>query len=214
MKKKYVAIIAFSASCLLLGSLVYCGISAFPEILETESHKEIVNEPKQRIANEETIIVPQETFFEKEEPVIITNDLSGAIVSNHVSSNDEKAVYTPIKISFSGVSSESHKTQKIETIEREDVTFLHDEPVVSISVPTIAIEPEITHDVEIVEERVSYSSRQSINSEKPVKVKKAKKVVSKPNNHKELIECSLLVVAAVDIISMLLVVHRRRKLLK
>ena len=59
MKKKYVAIISISTISLIFGGLVYCGISAFPELLEPEE-EQVEQKAKHHLAIEPTFVNPSE----------------------------------------------------------------------------------------------------------------------------------------------------------
>ena len=212
MKKKYVAIISISTISLIFGGLVYCGISAFPELLEPEE-EQVEQKAKHHLAIEPTFV--NQVYDNSSSDVVVVSGGAGAgsasfegFVSNPVN--------TGAKISFVDkennpkVSAESfkearHKVEHPFFEERSDVSFLDN-----------SINGYVAHEEKhVAKETHYYGSSKKETSVSPVTtVNKAINVPTNKSANKEITECSLLVIAAVDLISMLLIVHKKRRLLR
>ena len=92
MKKKFVAMIVVSSVGLVLGGLIYLGISSSPEILESKKSIKVEEANEASVINNETIVVEEETMFEQ--PVIVEESYGG-VAADYVPSifDDSEVVY-------------------------------------------------------------------------------------------------------------------------
>lgn len=214
IKKKLIAIIALTTSGLLLGSLVYCGITAFPEVLQSDKELKKAQNDTFVPSNKETLIVPFETE-EKENNPFNEVFISGAI-SDYISSslNDGEVVY----VGFADNSSKTKKslespafdnaTIRRETLTQEDSRFSIMETDYAETV--VARKSEDNHNLDT--KHISSSSSEIT----PVLTKTVKSKAKKQSTatHREIAECSLLVVGIINIISLVAIEHKKRKLLR
>ena len=212
MKKKFVAIIVAGTVSLLLGGIVYCGISAFPELLkedlEGENVAEANNAAQEHHVTHYVADVEIEVAEEKAEAPVIT----AATVSE-----SKVAAFSVDDKGFEGfVTVDSASTIK-EIIISSGLSHFVDESLFE-TISFVEIEQPIIE--EIVTQKVEHVSHhiEEKNDEPVIKAKTVNsKAVANTNNSsssKATIECSLLVIGAVDIISILLVRHKKRHLLR
>ena len=88
MKKKILVPIVLSSIGLLIGGLIYLGISSFPELLESEKTVKPVNNAVPFV--DDTIVVEGDKLFQ-EEPSIVSNGGVGGYVSDYIPSSVNSA---------------------------------------------------------------------------------------------------------------------------
>lgn len=210
MKKKFVAIIAAGTVSLLLGGLVYCGISAFPELLEEDAENENIAEVKNAVKDHQKTFVVDD--FETESSL----DNDSPIVA---SVSETKSAVEPINDNnFEGFVSVESFHQIKEIIVSTGLSHFIDETQITEILSFVEV-PEVFEEENISQTSyVSHHVEEIKIVEPAVKAKAVKsKAVSnadKSASSKATIECSLLVIGAVDLISMLLVRHKKRHLLR
>lgn len=205
MKKKVVAIIAVSSIGLLLGGLVYLGVTSFPELLESEkTTKEKENKVAPIVRN--TIIVENEKFVEEPE---VEATASGYGFSDYIPSslNEKQIEYIDLpsdfKINISVIE------EVIDSPLSDYQAAFSNESSFEIISDSSTIE---THEEPVIAEHTFYASHEEKEAA-PIHVTKTRKAKSSYKNtvrsNEALVETSLIVVGAVDLISMILI--RRRK---
>lgn len=212
MKKKYIAIISIAAAGLLFGSLVYCGISAFPELLVEEEQE----------ANEKHHIVVKETYLNHVDngspSVVVVSDSasSGGSFEGFVPSTYEGKVI--VSLSNNGGVNKNKGDKKISSFKQTESSIDNKITAFAGDMFIATSEPTTHHDVAVQSSSSHYYSHKNSESAllKDVAPKAAINVPQEKKNssHKEILECSLLVVGVVHIISMLLLKHRKRKLFR
>ena len=211
MKKKFVAIIVASTVSLLLGGIVYCGISAFPELLEEDLQNQDVAEVKKANNNHATHYVADfeiEPVKEDATPVLNAAPISESKVSNDITEDNGFGGFISVDAisSIKEIIISSSLSHFIDDSLFENINFVEiQEPVIEE-----IIAPKVEH--------VSHHIEESSVEASPVVIKTVKsKARSNKNNSassKATVECTLLLIGAVDLISMLLVRHRKRHLLR
>lgn len=215
MKKRYIAIISIASVGLLFSSLVYCGIKAFPELLEEE--QEVKEEKHHRLVVE--TYVNQVATNDAPAVVVISDSPStnGATVSDFTPSSYEGEVVLSFVKSSSTKSSHSHFKTPIKTTEEHldgPVATFIDEPVITI----VNEQPAAKTGVSSSNEKHFYGSYRK-NDDVVINTNTVNKIVNNPvsnqhNTNKGIAECSLLVIGIVDLISILLIRHRKRRLFR
>ena len=206
MKKKFVAMIALSSVGLLLGGLIYLGISSFPELLESE--KSVKNEESGAIVPvvKDTIIVEEEKLFEEPASANVSSTGYSEYIPSSFDFSEIEYIDIP-KISHNKIV--SFESEKISRNDDSLVGFVEDfivaEPV-SISSESVAINPIVS----VNHSSSSYSSKEEktetiINKVNKTKVNNKQTVRS----NQALVETSLLVVGAVDLLSIILVKRKK-----
>ncbi|MBP5574448.1 MAG: hypothetical protein J6X50_01735 [Bacilli bacterium] len=204
-KKILIPIFAVSAVALLFGGLIYVGASTFPELLEP-NQKEQVNSPKEAFRIKEEVTISYDDSFTQNEsiPALVgyTTSVNG--------DNTQNLIATDIKVSSSG-STNSVKEEKVATFHTKD--FFMRVEVSSFETGLVS-----SNFVTNVESNQSHEHLRVSMNESSVSTKVNKKVAS-PNNrstssHREIAECSILVIGIVNILSFLLVAHRKRKMFR
>lgn len=206
MKKKFVVGIVVSSIGLLLGGLIYVGISSFPELLENEkaaNNEEGHIKPviKQTITIEESV---------NEEPSAIVIDNGTNYIPSTIESSPVLFLDAPKIIKETNASSKSidkgHKDFSLVT------DFIEGSASNSYTFET---NNTGTQKVTCTSEHFSYS--EETLKESAVLKTNAKKAKMKKNqsvrSNEALVETSLLVVGVVDIISMILI-NRKKHLLR
>ena len=198
-KKKFVPAIIVSSIGLLLGGLIFLGISAFPELLEEE--KEVQEEEKHLVVLKTDIVINADNGYVSQ-PGEVTNSAEA------VASYDNMEVITISSVRVSNGKKDSLETKS----HSHDDLFMNN--------PHQIIEDASSSSAHVNEqqfenEHVSFaSSKESTRPLETVKVKKAKVNKNKSMRSNEaLVETSLLVIGAVDIISMILI-KRKKHLLR
>ena len=219
MKKKIIVPIVLSSVALLLGGLIYLGISSFPELLESEKSIK-AKEAEAPIFVDDTVVVEEDKLFAPN-AVNATPSLSGG--SEYVpSSNSGDVTYIDAPASsYEGKASVSTgKPSYKEPIAFDSHPFFEVESnheslcggFVIDSFETIVEQPIVTNDhasYSSYVEKVDDTAHQEIVKTKKAKVNNKKSVRS----NQALIETTLLVIGAVDIFSMILI-HRRKHLFR
>lgn len=216
MKKKIIALMVLSSVGLVLGGLIYLGISSCPEILE--SKKNVIGEEANEAPaiNNETIIVEEDIMFEQ--PVLVDDACSSAS-ADYIPSffDDSEVVYidSPSESISLTLSSDSFAHFKEEPIILEfyPTTFddSHEEGFAALIDEPIE---EIAEENTIYEEHVLYTSSLEDKDEAPLKLIKTPKIRANKNqtirSNQAVVETSLIVIGAVDLLSVILIKRRRR----
>ena len=218
MKKKVIIPIVLSSVALLLGGLIYFGISSNPELLESEKSIK-AKEADAPIFVDDTVVVEEDKLFAPK-AIEVNPFLGGG--SNYVpSSIDGDVTYIDAPSSF-----ESKTSIEISKPSFKESTILETEPLfhVESGIDTLAgnftiAEKETTVEQSAIsEEHFSYSSfterveepaHKEITKTKKARINKNKSIRS----NEAVIETTLLVIGAVDIFSMILI-HRRKHLFR
>ena len=216
MKKKVIVPIVLSSIGLLLGGLIYLGISSFPELLESE--KSLPNkEANTPIFVDDTEVVDGDKLFAPNIAEAIPS-LNGG--SEYVPNSDSEVTY------IDAPSYEVKASVEISKPSFKESAILSSEPLfqvesgidtlkgafTTVSQETSKEEPAISNDNFYYSSYVEKSD-ENIHRE-VIKTKKAR--VNKNNSirsNEALIETTLLVIGAVDIFSMILI-HRRKHLFR
>ena len=216
MKKKVIVPIVLSSVALLLGGLIYFGISSNPQLLESE--KSIKKEADAPIFVDDTIVVEEDKLFAPK-AVEATPSLGGG--SDYIPSSvsgDVTYIDAPSSASESKASVSTSKPSFKESAIFDIHPLFHEENNhESFGSFVISTESSVEQPV-VSNEHVSYSSsiekaddsvHQEIVKTKKTRVNKNKSIRS----NEALIETTLLVIGAVDIFSMILI-HRRKHLFR
>lgn len=254
MKKKYIVAIIIPSICLVFGSLVYCAISAFPELLLSEEEKQ---ERLKQAEEEERFFLGDTNDFhndyylfndeskDEEKPVEVGfvfesspvevapelyDEVEFIMVDAHeapvfeIETNDEPTTFvenidtTSLQVNEVIISNENTLSiisdEKIATVEEiSDDSFIaaddlfieetnealdvvemnnHVKSGLSAALPVAISENEIVEETEVLE-------------------RKEKKIVEQETTiHNEVLECTLLVIGFVDILSFFLIRKRKR----
>lgn len=197
MKKKYIAIIAISSVTLLLGSSIYCGICAYPELLKNSDEENVVT-LNNEIEQEETNIFSYENYDEPSQAIVIE---SGSVSSNVFADNSLTSSRPSKKTIF-------------------DDLFFEIVPTIEESVKNDIISSDSVEICENYDHESSYifyehdEANDVSNSYK--KLNTRKNIFHLINNyektsHQAVLETSLIVIAFVDILSLLLVNRKKFK---
>ena len=218
MKKKVIVPIVLSSIGLLLGGLIYLGISSFPELLESEKSIK-AKETNAPIFVDDTVIVEEDKMFA---PEVINTVPSANGASEYVpSSNGGDVTY----IDAPSTSSESKASVETGKKSFKEVVLVEHNPLIKFESGVddcggfviTPIETSIEQPV-VSDEHISYSCYVEKNDEsvhqEVIKTKKARVNKNKSvRSNEALIETTLLVIGAVDIFSMILI-HRRKHLFR
>lgn len=224
MKKRYVAIISICTASLLFGGLVYCGISAFPELLKPEE-EEAPKEEQHLLVGIVDTYHHYETKADEKEEQTITLFVGGSSNNNH--SHKGKGFSLTMleadKVKVVEIKDLGSNSIKREPISRDEVSFT------AVSAPVVEFAPAIEkvehQETKAPEVKVTpYTYQNSIRSKSSRKVayvnKESKEetlhvdVTETKVTHKEFLECSLLVVGAVEILSFILVKRRKHRMFR
>ena len=222
MKKRYVAIISICTASLLFGGLVYCGISAFPELLKPEEEEAPKEEQRLLVGIVDTYH-HYETQAKEEQN--ITLFVGGS--SNNDHAHHDKGVsfsfFDADKVTIIEAKDTGKNSIRKESIARDEVSFA------IVNAPVVEVAPaseKVTHsETKVTETKVTpYTYQNSIRNETPRKVTYVNKeqkeealnveVTETKTTHKEFLECSLLVVGAVEILSFILVKRRKFRMFR
>lgn len=233
MKKRYIALIAIPTACLLFASLIYCAISSFPELLEFDKKEEEIDETKEgkQLFVEEKITY--DSPKEVTEPIVVfdaieTTDTVYCIEFDEVETPSFEVGSiennTPITVDLSFEEVTSIKEQPV-SVEQDNV----EESVSDVVIENIEELVEDTKVVEVFEEEINYisSNRYYVETVSNYEINIEEKenwylledgenevvvcdtVATPVNKHYEVLECTLLVVGIVELLSLLLI--RRKK---
>ena len=198
-KKNFVPAILVGSIGLLLGGLIFLGVSAFPELLEEE--KEVTEEKEHLYVLKTDIAINTENGYVSK-PGTTNNAAEPA------NSYDDLQI---INISSVKVSNET-KTAVISKSYTHDDLFLNKPHKIleDISISGAHTNAQKVED-NFVNEHISYSSYKE--SSHPVEQVKTKKAVVNKNrstrSNEAVVETSLLVIGAVDVISMILIKRKK-----
>ena len=205
MKKKFIVAIVLSTVGLLFGGLIYVGVSSFPELLKSE--KAIKAEEERATFNNHVVNIEEVV----EEPEVIFDSVSS--VSSLATDNESH--YVEASTSVKSASTIDAHDKELILIEFQPIewceTSLLDSDIrhtfISEPIETIVEEPVVTN------EHVSYSSIEKADEGVQLETLKVKKNKVNKNqsvrSNQAVVETSLLVIGAVDILSVILI--RRRK---
>lgn len=219
MKKKYIAIIVCSTVALLFGSLIFCAINAFPELLEEEQETKAIE-----MVDEEIIDVPFEyedhAIEETYEAPVVTIETeytyeAATEVATTTNFEVEEVVVTDDSVAFTATIIEETKTIEETVVEPEivveealieDVSIDYEEMEIienideDLIVKTAASEVIEEENVTVLEEGSAPLLFDDIALSQQYANNKA---------HKEIIECTLLVVCVVEILSVLFLKRKK-----
>ena len=216
MKKKVILPIVFSSIALLMGGLIYLGVSAFPELLEEEEEVEA----KKTVAHNVADFRMVSNEAEPSEPAEIEIASVTEVNSNYVSlSNKPSATNTRVYSNFSKskvdfvIVDHSFAGELIVVDSHSFIKHDNDDEKSFVVPNETTVEQQVASD-----EHTSYSSYLE-KTDESVHQEKAKVKKSKANNYtttrsnEALAETSILVIGAVDVFSMILI-HRRKHLFR
>lgn len=220
MKKRYIAIIVCSTAALLFGSLIFCAINAFPELLEEEQETKAIE-----MVDEEIIDVPfeYETHVEEqtyEAPVVAaeteyTFETATEVATTTNFETEEMVVVTDAPTTVTTLEIEETKIVEETIVEPEimveeaiieDASIDYEEATIIESVDedliikTAASEVTEQENVTVLEEGSAPLLFDDIALSQQYANNKA---------HKEIIECTLLVVCVVEILSVLFLKRKK-----
>ena len=213
MKKKIIVPIVLSSIGLLIGGLIYLGISSFPELLESEKSVKPVNNEAVPFVDD-TIIVEGDKLFQ-EEPTIVSEGGVGGFVTDYIPSSVNSADIQ--YIDAPAPTKETKSSPRFTNISHVEFSFIEDEQISIENHFEAAIDTFVVESNESSHEHFYYASQDNAVEEAPLKVKKAKSVKTNKNqkirSNEALVETSLLVIGAVDVFSMILI-HRKKHLFR
>ena len=213
MKKKIIVPIVLSSIGLLIGGLVYLGISSFPELLESEKSAKPVNNKVVPFVDD-TVVVESDKLFQ-EEPTIVSEGGVGGYVTEYIPSslNNADVQY----VDAPATTKETKSSPKFINISHVEFSFIEDEAITVENHFETAVDSFVVETNETSHEHLDYVSQENVVEETPLKVKKVKSVKATKNqkirSNEALVETSLIVIGVVDIFSMILI-HRRKHLFR
>lgn len=203
MKKKVIIPIVVGSICLLFGGLIYLGVSAFPELLLSE--EQLKAQEVERTAFINRAVVNEEP---SEGAVVIFSDAASDVVDNYIPSvaYEAEASYTVAKVETSNTAS----SKKIDFFESHPL--FHEESNLE-SLANGALIFEQKEEPVIITEHINHSYTESIEGnvrQEVIKTKKARVSKNKSTRSNEaIVEASLLVIGAVDVLSMILIKRKK-----
>ena len=218
MKKKIIVPIVLSSIGLLIGGLIYLGISSFPELLESEKSIQ-AKEANAPVFVNNKVVAEDDALFEPVSDATVPS-IGGALeyvpssIDGSVTYIDAPSNSYEVKANVE-INKPSWKDAFIEALPTFEIEYGVESFSGDFNVGSF--EASIEQPV-IVDGHSSYSSyaektdetaRQEVNKTKKARVNKTKSVRS----NEALIETTLLVIGAVDIFSMVLI-HRRKHLFR
>ena len=202
MKKKVIIPIVVGSISLLFGGLIYLGISAFPELLLSE--EQLKAQEVERTAFINRAVVNEEP---SEGAVVIFSDAASDVVDNYIPSvaYEAEASYTVAKVETSNTSS-----KKIDFFESHPL-FHEESNLESLANGALIVEQK--EEPVIITEHINHSYTESIEGnvrQEVIKTKKARVSKNKSTRSNEaIVEASLLVIGAVDVLSMILIKRKK-----
>ena len=212
-KKKFVPVIVVSSIGLVLGGLIYLGISAFPELLEEEDGLEVKEEIEAAPVETHTIIAEEK--IEEEQPSEVNAVSFGGFAESISSFFNGDGFFFNIS-----ANDEVNETEAVNDIVISDSVILGfipsftDEIVSEDLVEEVYDEPTLVVDEPVVvEDSFLYDSSIS-EADTSLKTVRVNKRVNKTNNkttrsNEAVVETSLLVIGAVDVLSMILIKSKK-----
>lgn len=234
MKKRYVALIVVSSMVLVFGSLIAYAITAFPELLMTEEQKK----EKARLAQMEEDVYFEDAYVSQEDNYYFENESvdynvviedaapieTAAIVSNVVVDIPAE-LYEDVV--FIAIDAQETVNNEVSTI-NDDVVINDDNASFTFESGEEFVNEEIAQEEivtveEIIEETTVMKSAAKIvdasaytilndedNEEEIVLECKVKSYQSGATSHNKILDCTLLVIGIVDVLSLLLIRKRKR----
>ena len=202
MKKKVIIPIVVGSISLLFGGLIYLGISAFPELLLSEEQLKAQEAEKTAFINR--AVVNEEP---SEGAVVIFSDAASDVVDNYIPSvaYEAEASYTVAKVETSNTAS-----KKIDFFESHPL-FHEESNLESLANGALIVEQK--EEPVIITEHINHSYTESIEGnvrQEVIKTKKARVSKNKSTRSNEaIVEASLLVIGAVDVLSMILIKRKK-----
>lgn len=202
MKKKVIFPIVVGSISLLFGGLIYLGISAFPELLLSE--EQLKAQEVERTAFINRAVVNEEP---SEGAVVIFSDAASDVVDNYIPSvaYEAEASYTVAKVETSNTAS-----KKIDFFESHPL-FHEESNLESLANGALIVEQK--EEPVIITEHINHSYTESIEGnvrQEVIKTKKARVSKNKSTRSNEaIVEASLLVIGAVDVLSMILIKRKK-----
>ena len=202
MKKKVIIPIVVGSISLLFGGLIYLGISAFPELLLSE--EQLKAQEVERTAFINRAVVNEEP---SEGAVVIFSDAASDVVDNYIPSvaYEAEASYTVAKVETSNTAS-----KKIDFFESHPL-FHEESNLESLANGALIVEQK--EEPVIITEHINHSYTESIEGnvrQEVIKTKKARVNKNKSTRSNEaIVEASLLVIGAVDVLSMILIKRKK-----
>lgn len=202
MKKKVIIPIVVGSISLLFGGLIYLGISAFPELLLSE--EQLKAQEVERTAFINRAVVNEEP---SEGAVVIFSDAASDVVDNYIPSvaYEAEASYTVAKVEASNTAS-----KKIDFFESHPL-FHEESNLESLANGALIVEQK--EESVIITEHINHSYTESIEGnvrQEVIKIKKARASKNKSTRSNEaIVEASLLVIGAVDVLSMILIKRKK-----
>ena len=202
MKKKVIIPIVVGSISLLFGGLIYLGISAFPELLLSE--EQLKAQEAERVAFINRAVVNEEP---SEGAVVIFSDTASDVVDNYIPSvaYEAEASYTVAKVETSNTAS-----KKIDFFESHPL-FHEESNLESLANGALIVEQK--EEPVIITEHINHSYTESIEGnvrQEVIKTKKARVSKNKSTRSNEaIVEASLLVIGAVDVLSMILIKRKK-----
>ena len=209
-KKKLIPIFAVSAAALLFGGLLYCGVSMFPELLEPDQEEQ-VDAPKEVLKIKEEMTISHNDDVSEDEgiPALTryTTSANGDNTQNMIvvnvkatSSNSTPAITTK---------EEKASFRDKELFVRKD-GFSFETGLVSSNFNTITTNVETNQ----VNEHLYVSGNEHNTVSAKINKLTSNHANKSVNYHREIAECSILVIGIVNVLSFLLVAHRKRKMFR
>ena len=202
MKKKVIIPIVVGSISLLFGGLIYLGISAFPELLLSE--EQLKAQEAERVAFINRAVVNEEP---SEGAVVIFSDTASDVVDNYIPSvaYEAEASYTVAKVETSNTAS-----KKIDFFESHPL-FHEESNLESLANGALIVEQK--EEPVIITEHINHSYTESVEGnvhQEVIKTKKARVSKNKSTRSNEaIVEASLLVIGAVDVLSMILIKRKK-----
>ena len=234
MKKRYVALIVVSSVVLVFGSLIAYAITAFPELLMTEEQKK----EKARLAQMEEDVYFEDAYVSQEDNYYFENEsvdynivIEDAVPIETVAIVSNIIVDIPAElyedVVFIAIDAQETVNNEVNTI-NDDVVINDDNASFTFESGDDFVNEEITQEEiviveEIIEETTVMKSAAQIvdssaytilndkDSEEEIVLEcKEKNYQSGATSHNKILDCTLIVIGIVDVLSLLLIRKRKR----
>ena len=230
LKKRYIALIAGSTVSLLFASLVYCALVSFPELLETEQNKEIeyveeLNDepvfdnylPEVQVEEEPQVALVLDYPSKNVDEVTVSSTLEE--ITSHADDHIENYVYADsIDLNIEILTVDEPQSVVEDYQAEETVEFVEEAVDIVIEEDneiTYSYVSRWSHELDIlpIDSALMASSEEDLNEDEElllVEEKDALNVVQENNN--AILECTLMVIGIVDLLSLLLIKRKRNRL--
>ena len=238
LKKKYIALISISTASLLFVSLIFTAINTFPELLKPEEEKAEEEIEETNVGAHADVIEAHVTHTQPEEDNEVVIVISNEAPSNdvvYIPDNDFEdfiVIDEPVMIS-NAVEPTKPDVQEVETtlvvdpkedervaettaiiVDVSEANVIEEAPIIQVEevVESVSEEDENVHYMSLNRYEESYHALN--DEEAALKLDKQNEAIRTVENHKahyEVLECTMLVIGVINVLSFLFVKRRKRR---